>query len=258
MTFVDLKAVIPAAGRGLRMRFLTKNSPKELLPVAGKPIIEYTILEAYNCGIKDICLVVRKDKKVLEDTARQIGSDLGVNLVVRYQQNPCGIADAVSKAKDFVESSWFCILVPDLLFSGRKSALSQLMQFWKNDQGYIVGLYKLCTEDIETFDVFGVNDSIAFGKGQFRITYLYEKGIDVATKFKVGYQIVTPPYIVSPKYFHYIDSEKSDVAGEIDDGPVLRSLMSRYIVRGIRLNGRLFDVGNPRGYAAACRFFTVT
>ncbi len=146
-------------------------------------MIEYTLREALSCGIKQICLIIRPEKKAIEDTARRIVSHLGGDIVVRYQINPCGIADAVSKAEHFVDKSWFCILVPDLLLAGRTPALEQLLEFWRKAPCHMVGLYELCLEDIETFDIFGVNDSAEIGEGHFRVTYLYEKGMVSKSKF---------------------------------------------------------------------------
>lgn len=248
-------AIIPAAGQGKRLRPLTGVIPKELLPVGPKPMIEYCLEEALACGIRRICIVISREKEIIREYIKRFFGRTDAIITFRYQERCRGIADAVRNAKDFVTGSWFCILVPDLLFWGRKPALSQLVRIWQDEPAHTVGLYKLQRKEETLFDVFGLNEATRIDNHKYRMTYLYEKNPDLRQRLKKGALIVTPPYIMSPAYFEYLNKYDLKSQREIDDGPILRALMRQDKVLGVRLRGRLFDAGNARGYAAACRFF---
>ena len=99
-----LKAIILSAGEGSRMRPLTLTKPKTMLPVAGKPIIQYNIESLRNNGIKDILLIVRYKEEIIRNYFGD-GSKFGVNITYKTQKDFLGTANAISYAEDFVDDS---------------------------------------------------------------------------------------------------------------------------------------------------------
>ncbi len=99
-----MKAIILSAGEGSRMRPLTLTKPKTMLPVAGKPIIQYNIESLKNNGITDILLIVRYKEEIVRNYFGD-GSDFGVNISYKTQKDFLGTANAISYAKDFIDDS---------------------------------------------------------------------------------------------------------------------------------------------------------
>ena len=99
-----MKAIILSAGEGSRMRPLTLTKPKTMLPVAGKPIIQYNIESLRDNGITDILLIVRYKEEMVRDYFGD-GSDFGVDITYKTQKDFLGTADAISYGEDFIEDS---------------------------------------------------------------------------------------------------------------------------------------------------------
>lgn len=101
---MKLKAIILSAGEGSRMRPLTLTKPKTMLPVAGKPIIQYNIESLRDNGITDILLIVRYKEEMVRNYFRD-GSDFGVNIFYKTQKDFLGTANAISYGEDFIDDS---------------------------------------------------------------------------------------------------------------------------------------------------------
>ena len=99
-----MKAIILSAGEGTRMRPLTLTKPKTMLPVAGKPIIQYNIEALRECGIKDILIIVGYKEEIVKNYFKD-GSEFGVNIQYATQSKLEGTANAISYGKDFIEDS---------------------------------------------------------------------------------------------------------------------------------------------------------
>lgn len=99
-----MKAIILSAGEGSRMRPLTLTKPKTMLPVAGKPIIQYNIESLRNSGIKDILLIVRYKEEMVRDYFGD-GSEFGVNISYQTQKDFLGTANAIGYGKGFINDS---------------------------------------------------------------------------------------------------------------------------------------------------------
>jgi UTP--glucose-1-phosphate uridylyltransferase len=132
------KAVIPAAGLGRRMSSLTGGAPKEMLPLAGRPIIHHVVQEAIDAGLVEICIVIHKNKEEIRryfesDDAEACEARRAVEklrsrckIVFAYQAERRGLGDAILCAKAFVGDERFALLIPDQLFIGRAGAIPQL------------------------------------------------------------------------------------------------------------------------------------
>ena len=142
-----VKAVIPAAGFGTRMLPATKVVPKEMFPVAGKPVIQHAVEEAAASGIETVIIVVRGHKSLIQEhfvsdhelesflSHRGLGASAnllgGLPKIARFQfveqRRPLGLADAVLCARPFVGDDPFVVLLPDVIIVSREPAVRQLM-----------------------------------------------------------------------------------------------------------------------------------
>ena len=108
-----LKAIILSAGEGTRMRPLTLTKPKTMLPVAGKPIIQYNIEALRDSGVTDILLIVNYKESMVKDYFKD-GKDFGVKISYRTQRELLGTANAIEYGKDFVDDT-FIVLNGDII-----------------------------------------------------------------------------------------------------------------------------------------------
>jgi hypothetical protein len=157
------KAVIPAAGLGRRMSSLTGGAPKEMLPLAGRPIIHHVAQEAIDAGIVEICIVIHKSKEEVRryfesdnreaGEAERIGETLQsrCNIVFAYQREPRGVGDAVLCAKAFAGNERFALLIPDQLFIGRTGAIRQLASKNLPPTAVVSSLIRIPASELEYF-----------------------------------------------------------------------------------------------------------
>lgn len=118
-----MKAIIPCAGRGKRLRPLTFTNSKPLIPIANKPLVHYAIEAIRNVGIAEIGIVVGENTRDMEDVLND-GSDLGVHITFIHQDNPLGIAHTIMVSKDFLGDSPFIMYLGDnLLQEGLQTAV---------------------------------------------------------------------------------------------------------------------------------------
>ncbi len=127
-----MKAIIPCAGRGKRLRPLTFTNSKPLIPIANKPLVQYAIEAIRNVGITDIGIIVGENTRDMEDVLHD-GSDLGVHITYIVQDNPLGIAHTIMIARNFLEESPFVMYLGDnLLQEGLQPALTRFQSNHSN------------------------------------------------------------------------------------------------------------------------------
>ncbi len=116
------KAIVLAAGKGTRLHPLTLAMPKEMIRVGNKPVIEHVILVLKASGIKEILVIVGRNKQAIMNYLGS-GKRLGVNIYYRIQEEPKGSADAVNLGRDFVGSEDFVVMYGDNYFKPYKSII---------------------------------------------------------------------------------------------------------------------------------------
>lgn len=226
-------------------------------------MIQYCIEDAVAAGITQICVVVAPWKTSIRDFllsgemldkpafhARESTSELLAQCEFSFvtQLEPIGIADAVLRARDFIASSPFTVLFPDSILFDHKPALAQMADCFERGSSNVLALYQLSRTEAHRFGKTGLNDSQRLKSRLFRITALHGK--------ETGYQdhpclVVFGPMVFTSDYLAIAATNTRENSDELDDGPVIRRLITTLGVTGYLLEGQAFDVGNPRGYAAA-------
>ena len=180
MTQKIRKAVFPAAGLGTRFLPATKASPKEMLPLVDKPLIQYSIEEAVASGIESVLIVTGRDKTSIEDhfdisfelehLLKEKGKhemfDLarGISEITKIyytrQQQALGLGHAIYQAKDFVHNEAFAVLLADDVVDAEKPALLQMIEAFEKYQAPIIATMQIAGEAISRFGVIDAEGGI--------------------------------------------------------------------------------------------------
>ncbi len=241
------KAVIPAAGLGTRMRRISPSLPKELVPVAGKPLLKHVLEEASASNITDVALIISSSKESLR---RELGSTfLEMNIHYFYQDTPRGLMDAVSLARDFIGKDPFALLLPDNLFIGSPASLAQISPSFFETGLDTISLTEVTRVQANRFPNSGYVTLRHESGPRYHVSSTGEKdsgsfqimGKDTALR-------MFPRYICRPHLFDLIDALKPPAGQEIDDIPIWQGLASSGRLQGVLLKGEGFDAGSPAGY----------
>ncbi len=185
------KAIIPAGGLGTRWLPITKSIPKELIPINLKPMIQYAVEEAVSSGIKEILIVIRKDKEIIIDYFKGKADKKIINrkeiknlkkitenckISFTYQKNPTGLMDAISCGEAFVKNRPFAVLLPDNIMISRVPCLKQLLSNFSEKEPYSYIVLKEFTsgKDSGEVDIGGVESEL-ISKNIYRINHIKRK-----------------------------------------------------------------------------------
>jgi UTP--glucose-1-phosphate uridylyltransferase len=259
------KAVIPAAGMGTRVQEMTHGLPKEMLLIGGRCMISYAIQEAGLAGLEDLYIVINKQKDLLRrflesgDLARSIrsgrrGQSISLpGLTFVDQPLPLGSGEAINQAREFIGDEPFALMMPDFVFFGRTPALAQLIPPYERFEKDIVGLIELRGKEAERFGNVGIVQGQELEPGIVAVRGITAKKADpLILSAKERVLKACPRWIIGPHFFDYLERTKGQ--GEWDDTPAMQMLCTEREVFGRILDGRGFDVGNPRGYESAQAF----
>lgn len=260
-----MKAVIPAAGLGMRMLPITKSVPKEMLPVGRKPMLQHVLEEAVAAGVRQICIVIRAGKEIIRDYfslsgahARPSDAQLAeleallasCELTFVYQRRPLGLGDALLEARQFVGDDSFVMLVPDQQMRAPVPATAQLLRHWQPGAGIWSSLLRLPKEELPFFiGARGVEYEEA-EPGRVVISRLRTEAETRRAHVGLDYEVRGfGRTIFPPEIFDYLGEEFiNPQSGEVD---LLRTLEgSRGALKnyGVWLEGAAFDLGTFQSY----------
>jgi len=263
------KAVIPAAGFGTRMLPATKAVSKEMLPVAGKPLIQYAVEEAASSGIETVILVVRDHKSLIQAhfaRDRDLESFLGerrlsasIELIrnlaeladLRYveQKNPLGLAHAISCARPLLGDEPFAVLLPDVIMVSGEPVISQLMRAREQHGGSVVAVREVEAQDVGRFGIVRTERSTMLPSGNsIPLIGLVEKPAPDKTPSRLG---VFGRYLLEPVIWSAIGKTNADASGEVQLTDALNLLCGNAPLFGFCFEGLHYDAGDRIGYLKA-------
>jgi UTP--glucose-1-phosphate uridylyltransferase len=266
MTQKIRKAVFPAAGLGTRFLPATKSSPKEMLPLVDKPLIQYSIEEAVASGIESVLIVTGRDKTSIEDhfdisfelehllkekgktemfqTARSI-SEIAKIYYTRQQQ-ALGLGHAIYQAKDFVNEEPFAVLLADDVVDAEKPALLQMIEVFDKYQAPIIATMQIEGEAISRF---GVIDAAEVEPNVFRINDMVEKPKFADAPSDLA---IIGRYILTPDVFDAIERTPKGAGGEIQITDAMRLMLKEgKPFYAVKLDGIRHDAGDKLGWLIA-------
>ena len=259
------KAVIPAAGLGVRFLPATKAQPKEMLPIVDKPTIQYVIEEAVASGVEDILIVTGRTKKAIEDhfdksveLEYQLAAKGNYELLkeVRYisdlanifyvrQKEPLGLGHAVLCARQFVGGEPFAVLLGDDIIKSETPCLKQLADLYEEKQSSVVAVQEVPAAEVNKY---GIIAGESIGERVYNITDLVEK--PEVGKAPSGLAVIGR-YIISPRVFTLLANAQPGAGGEIQLTDALRVLCREESVFGLAYEGLRYDAGDKLGYLRA-------
>jgi UTP--glucose-1-phosphate uridylyltransferase len=265
-----VKAVIPAAGFGTRMLPATKAVPKEMLPVAGKPLIQYAVEEAAASGIETVILVTRNHKSLIQShftrdhelesflegrhlkAAAELVRRLTELVDLRYveQKKPLGLAHAIGCARSLVGAEPFVVLLPDVIMvSDNEPVTHQLIRAHEQHRGSIVAIREVEARELERHGIVQVERSTDHPFAMsVTVTGLVEKPSVETAPSRLG---VFGRYLLEPAIWDAIAQTDPDARGEVQLTDALNLLCRKSPLYGLFFEGQHYDAGDRTGYLKA-------
>ena len=263
-------AVFPVAGKGTRFLPATKASPKEMLPVVDKPLIQYAVEEAIAAGAVNLvfitgrakraiedhfdvepeleALLASKDKESLRDMVRNIVPP-HVNCIYVRQGEPLGLGHAVLCARPVVgERPFFVHLADDLIDAG-EPCLGQMARVFAATGGSVLGVEEVPPDQTRQY---GIIDGEPADAGLRRLRGIVEKPRPEAAPSNLA---VVGRYILTPRIFELLEDTRAGAGGEIQLTDAIARLLSEEPVYGFEFDGKRFDCGSKLGYLEATVHF---
>lgn len=259
------KAVFPAAGLGTRFLPATKSSPKEMLPLVDKPLIQYVVEEAVASGVDSIQIVTGRDKASIENhfdisfELEHLLQERGKTAVFKEvraitelvrisytrQKQALGLGHAIYQAKDFVGSDPFAALLADDIIDSEKPGLQQMVEVYERYDAPVIATMRVEGEDISRF---GVIDAEQVEENVYRINDMVEK-----PKFEDAPSdlAIIGRYIFTPDIFEAIEQTQPGSGGEIQITDAMRLLLKKRPIFAVRLEGTRHDAGDKLGFLVA-------
>jgi UTP--glucose-1-phosphate uridylyltransferase len=259
------KAVFPAAGLGTRFLPATKASPKEMLPLVDKPLIQYSVEEAVASGIDSILIITGREKasienhfdisfeleKLLQDKGKtemfeqvRAISDIAKISYTRQKQ-ALGLGHAIYQAKDFAGSEPFAVLLADDVVDSETPALRQMIDVFDKYQAPVIATLQVEGEAISRF---GVIDADEVEPGVYRIKDMVEKPTFADAPSDLA---IIGRYIFTPDIFGAIEQTVPGAGGEIQITDAMRLLLRERPFYAVRLEGTRHDAGDKLGFLIA-------
>jgi len=258
--------VFPVAGRGTRFLPATKASPKEMLPIVDKPLIQYAVEEALAAGARNLVFITGSSKRAIED---HFDSDAELELALQSQGKqdlldtvrgilpasasciyirqpaPLGLGHAVLCARPVVGQEPFFVHLADDLIDAEVPVLRQMAEAYASCGGSIVGVQPV---DWSQTDKYGI---VATGDGDARIstvTRIVEKPKPSEAPSNLA---VVGRYLLSPTIFDRLERVGRGAGGEIQLTDAISDLLALEKVHAFRFDGKRYDCGSKLGYLEA-------
>jgi UTP--glucose-1-phosphate uridylyltransferase len=266
------KAVFPVAGFGSRFLPVTKASPKEMMPVVDKPLIQYAVEEAAAAGITDMIFVTGRNKRAIEDhfdKAYELETELerkgkeallarvrsvlpdGVRCVYIRQPEPLGLGHAVLCAQPVVGNDPFAVVLADDLMDSNPPAMARMAQIFESEACSLLGVEEVPKDQTQSYGIVTIESM----RGDMaRIESIVEKPKPAEAPSNLA---VIGRYVLTPRIFDLLAEVKPGAGGEIQLTDAISALLKHERAMAVRLPGRRFDCGSKLGYLQATVEFGV-
>ena len=270
MTAKVRKAVFPAAGLGTRFLPATKASPKEMLPIVDKPLIQYGVEEAMHSGIQNIIIVTGRGKSSIEDhfdvsfelehllesknktemlsMVRSISDMIDVSYV--RQKEALGLGHAVLRAKELVGNEPFAVVLSDDIISSGIPCIKQLLDVYEFYGASVLALMEVPDDQVSAYgivDAEPVSDNGREGR-LYRIRNMVEKPKAADAPSNLA---IIGRYILTPEIFGCVESIEAGSGGEIQLTDALKHMLRNRPIYGLKFEGKRFDAGDKLGFLKA-------
>jgi len=260
------KAVFPVAGMGTRFLPATKASPKEMLPIVDKPLIQYAVEEAVAAGITDLIFIIGRSKRAIADhfdKAYELETELeqhgktemlealrnmlpaNVNCIYIRQAEALGLGHAVRCAYPAVGEEPFAVILADDLIDANPPVMKQMVDLYDYYHSSIIGVQNIPLEETASYGIVGAKamaDSLSI------VETIVEKPQPESAPSTLG---VVGRYILTPRIFHHLANLQSGSGGELQLTDAIASLLKEQQVLAYEFSGIRYDCGSKIGYLEA-------
>ncbi len=254
---VVTRALVPCGGLGTRMQALTQGTPKELLEVAGVPLVVRVLEECAASGINAVLVVIGPHKQEIVDTLAPLAGRDGMPQSISFaiQQEPRGLADAIRLGRGFAGGEPLAVALPDNLFAGADPGIAQVIDTHVATGKNVVAVVEITAGEAARRGPTSAYSGAIRGT-EFVIQRIPDKG-ERGETFDTGGAASAftgvGRYVFTPDAFEVIDSVEAALSegSELDDVPVMQQLLAAGLLTGRLIDGRFFDVGLVSGFEEA-------
>ena len=260
------KAVFPVAGMGSRFLPATKASPKEMMPIVDKPLIQYAVEEAVAAGISDMVFITGRNKRAIEDhfdKAYEVEAELAargktdlldiiqsvipksVNCIYIRQAEPLGLGHAVLCARAAVNDEVFAVILADDLIDGNPPVVKQMTEIFEQHQSSVLAVQQIPREQTRQY---GIVRTEPIMQGLERVLGIVEKPSPEDAPSTLA---VVGRYVLTPRIFHHLAQLKPGAGSEIQLTDAIAALLSEDRVLAYSFKGTRYDCGSKLGYLKA-------
>ncbi len=259
------KAVIPAAGLGTRFLPVTKASPKEMLPLVDKPLIQYVVEEAVAAGISQIIIITGRGKRAIEDhfdisfELEEILKNTGKDDYIRdlrkisdmadfcyiRQSQPQGLGHAILCAKHLIGDEPFAVLLGDDIVDNDVPALKQMIDVYERTPAPIIGVQQVDPSEVYQYGILDAKPAL---DELYKINHLVEKPSVEEAPSDLA---VIGRYILIPEIFDLLEKTKPGKNNEIQLTDALNDLTALRTMYGYQIKGNRYDAGDKLGFLQA-------
>ena len=258
------QAIIPLAGLGTRLLPLTSVFPKELLPINGKPGIEYILDECIEAGIKEVVFIISKKKEMIKDyfyndkfyksiikkkkdprIIKEYKKILRYKKMIKfvYQNKPLGTGDAVLKTKKYIKNKFFLMLLPDDLII-KNNCSKSMIKIHKKYNSSVMASMNVKKNNVSRWGIYKLNKKL--DKSNYSIANVIEKPSE---KNAPSNKAVIGRYILPKKIFSKLIKQKPGKSGEVHITDAIQKLIKekeKFIAHNF--SGKYLDCGSMNGY----------
>jgi UTP--glucose-1-phosphate uridylyltransferase len=260
------KAVFPVAGLGSRFLPATKASPKEMLPIVDKPLIQYAVEEAAAAGITEMVFVTGRNKRAIEDhfdKAYELETELerkgkdamldmtrsvlpdGVRCMYIRQAEPLGLGHAVLCAQPIIGNEPFAVLLADDLMDSQPPALAMMARVFEREGASLLGVEEVPKDQTQSYGIVTVG---TMENDVAPIRSIVEKPKPADAPSNLG---VIGRYVLTPRIFEMLGQVTPGAGGEIQLTDGISALLKHEKAYAVRLPGKRYDCGSKLGYLQA-------
>ena len=259
------EVVIPVAGLGTRFLPASKAVPKEMLPIADRPLIQYVVEEALASGIKEIIFVTRQGKSAIEDyfdTAFELETVLErkgkkellsiarsvsqmIDVISVRQKQPLGLGHAILCARPLISEDAFAVILPDDLIDSKTPCLSQLISIYKKTKATVVAIERLPQELVSSYGVIAPEP---IEERLYKAKELVEKPSPEEAPSNLA---VIGRYVLTKNIFPILEYLPPGRGGEIQLTDAINELSQTDPIYAYEFEGKRYDCGDKLGYLKA-------
>lgn len=260
------KAVFPVAGMGTRFLPATKASPKEMLPIVDKPLIQYAVEEAIAAGITELIFITGRNKRTIEDhfdKAYELETELElknktkllevvqnilpshVNCIYIRQAEALGLGHAVLTASTVVGNEPFAVILADELIDANPGALAQMIEVYQQTGSSVLGVNEVANEDVSAYGIVKLADKFLKYK---KIEKIVEKPKPEEAPSNLA---AIGRYILTPRIFGELRNTQRGVGGEIQLTDAISEVLHYEAIFAHLIEGKRYDCGSKLGYLEA-------